>query len=203
MPDHLSVSRAPKSRTTLRAVLLALLSRGPNTGYGLSRLLGKELKHAWQAKIQQIYGELPGLMKGGLIDCTVRDVANRPAMKVYALTALGEAELERWLAQEPYALHKDDLVVRLMCLEWAGPATLIRHARERLHRKSERISVVESLLNQHQSLTRGAIARRLTLEAELLHVQADADWCKRALSLLGHVQADERENTPSKEAERR
>lgn len=200
--DQLGSQRAQNRKTGLRFVLLALLTSGPNTGYGLSRLLSTELKYAWQAKIQRIYSELPELVKEGLIARTVQEVVNRPATKVYALTAAGEAELERWLAQGPYSVHRDDLVVRLMCLEWAGPAVLIRHAQERLHERNERISALEALVEQYRSSTRGTIAKRLTLEAELLHTQADADWCKRALSLLGHIQADEREDAPSRRTER-
>ena len=203
MPDHLSARGAPNRKTGLRLVLLALLSRGPNTGYGLGRVLSAELQYAWQATIQRIYSELPELLKEGLIERRVHEVVNRPATKVYALTPAGKAELERWLEQDPHSTHKDDLVVRLMCLEWAGPEVLIRRARERLQRRNDRISVLGSLLEQYRSLTKDAIAKRLTLEAELLHVQADAVWCKRALSLLGHVQADEREDAPSREAERR
>ena len=43
----------------LALVILAILAeRGPNTGYGIGRLLRSELRHFSNAKLQQVYFEL-------------------------------------------------------------------------------------------------------------------------------------------------
>ena len=82
---------------SLRHVLLTVLSREPNSGYGIGKLLQKELSHIWDARLQQIYGELAKLQADGLMDVESVDLPNRPSKKIYSLTAAGMAELDRWL----------------------------------------------------------------------------------------------------------
>ena len=82
---------------SLRHVLLTVLSREPNSGYGIGKLLQKELSHIWDARLQQIYGELAKLQADGLMDVERVDLPNRPSKKIYSLTAAGMAELDRWL----------------------------------------------------------------------------------------------------------
>ena len=67
---------------SLRSVLLVLLSKEPNSGYGVGRLLRNELGHLWDTRLQQIYGELAKLQSDGLVRAERFDLPNRPAKKV-------------------------------------------------------------------------------------------------------------------------
>src|SRR3990172_11360973 len=102
---------------SLRSVLLVLLSREPNTGYGVGRLLHHEAHHLWDARLQQIYGEFAKLQEEGLVDAQAIAMSNRPAKKVYSLTPAGEEALDEWLARPP-PLHaaQDHLLVQLSFL---------------------------------------------------------------------------------------
>ena len=84
---------------SLRFVLLALLSREPNTGYGLGCLLHGQLNHVWDAWLQQIYSELARLEAQGLVESESIELPNRPAKKVHSLTPAGSQALDEWLTQ--------------------------------------------------------------------------------------------------------
>jgi len=104
---------------TLRAVLLALLSKEPNTGYGLGRLLRDDLHYLWDARLQQIYAELARLRAGGLLEVETIALPNRPPKKVYSLTPEGEEGLDDWLLVPPAPhANKDETVTISFARPW-------------------------------------------------------------------------------------
>ena len=99
-------------------VLLGLLSRNRNSGYGLYRLLEQELSHIWSARLQHIYSDLGRLVDEGLVEFETIDRQSRPAKKIYSLTQAGWAALDAWLQKGSLAeTTKDDLLARQHCLE--------------------------------------------------------------------------------------
>jgi DNA-binding PadR family transcriptional regulator len=174
---------------SLRHVLLALLSKEPNTGYRLGRLLQQEAAHLWSARLQQIYGELAKSEAQGLIQAECYALPNRPAKKVYSLTAAGEAILDDWLAQRPDPPPaRDALLVRLYCLDRLPPGTAVRRIEERLERSEADARDLRGRRAEASGAGRPQLGRLLTLEASFARAEAEAAWCRRALSLLrGHA----------------
>ncbi len=84
----------------LKFLVLGLLAGEPRYGYDLKGVFEEFLGGMWPLNIGQIYTALGRLEADGLVACqrVVQDSA--PDRKVYALTARGERELERW-AGEP------------------------------------------------------------------------------------------------------
>ena len=170
----------------LRFVLLALLSKEPNTGYGMGRVLHHELSHVWDARLQQIYGELAKLQRQGLVEAERVDLPNRPAKKVYSLTPEGEQALDRWLAERSLPVSsKDDLLVRLWCLPRMTQELLVRRLEERQDECEKRVRGLRQKLAQVRQTDPAELGYRLTLEAALGQAEAQAAWCARALSLVG------------------
>jgi DNA-binding PadR family transcriptional regulator len=170
---------------SLQHVLLALLSKEPNTGYGVGRLLRFELGHLWEARLQQIYGELAKLEAAGLLVAEIIDLPNRPAKKIYSLTAEGKAALDAWLLARPAPVaHKDDLLVRLYCLDRLPAEFLARRLDER---HDEATQDAERLTRQSAQISRtdpAQLGRLLALDASLARAQAEAAWCRRAAATL-------------------
>lgn len=170
---------------SLRSVLLALLSKEPNTGYGVGRLLRRELSHLWDARLQQIYGELARLRAEGLVEVESIDLPSRPAKKIYSLTPAGQEALDEWLTQRPAPRNcKDDLLVRLYCLERIPTDVMIRRLEER---RDEYVSEVRELRDQltHAPRTNPAqLGYLLTLEAGFSRAEGQLSWCTNALSWL-------------------
>lgn len=119
---------------TLRFLLLALLAQEPNTGYGINRLLRKQMPHLWLTSIQHIYAELANMHADGLVEVESIDLPTRPVnKKVYSLSLAGEETLDKLLLQ-PIALpqFKDELAVRLYCAERLPPLTLERQIEDHI-----------------------------------------------------------------------
>jgi DNA-binding PadR family transcriptional regulator len=169
---------------SLRYVLLAVLSKQPNTGYGIGRLLRTELRHIWQARLQQIYSELARTESEGLLRAQVTHMPNRPAKKVYSLTPAGSLALDDWLAKPPpVESSRDDLMVRLYCLPRAPLDVLIRRLEERRDLLEAKARELGRAL-ESTSRDPAAIGYRLTLDAALVATQAQIVWCERAVSTL-------------------
>jgi DNA-binding PadR family transcriptional regulator len=168
---------------SLRFVLLALLARRQDTGYGLGRLLRTELRHVWQASHQQIYPELAHLVTDRLVDVEVEELPNRPNKKLYSLAPAGELALRRWIALKPRASHRDELLPRLLCLGLVGADVLLERIKERLAERSTQLAELEPLLASVPS-GNASVGELLALEAELYRVRAEVAWCQRAQSLL-------------------
>ncbi len=176
---------------SLRHVLLTVLSKEPNSGYGIGRLLQKELNHIWDARLQQIYGELAKLQADGLMDVESVDLPNRPAKKIYSLTAAGRAELDRWLTDRPAPhTNKDNLLVRLYCVERIPPDVLIRHLEEERDAYEAETRELRHRLAQASRTEPSQLGLLLTLEAARCRADSQAAWCVKTLAWLrGQTQA--------------
>lgn len=170
---------------SLQSVLLVILSKEPNTGYGVGRLLRCQLSHLWDARLQQIYGELAKLEARGLVQCESIALHNRPAKKVYSLTSAGEAALEDWLLVPPPSIsYKDELLVRLYCLERVSKDTMVRRLEERLDDERNEAQRVNQELAAVRRTDPEQLGLLLTLEAALARAEAQATWCTRTIALL-------------------
>ena len=165
---------------SLRHVLLTILSKEPNSGYGIGSLLQKELSHIWDARLQQIYGELAKLEADGLLAGESVDLPNRPAKKVYSLTAAGQAELDRWLTDGvvPHT-NRDDMLVRLYCMERIPTDALMRRLEEERDAFEAEARELRRRLAYRSSTEPSQLGLLLTLEAACSRAESQAVWCVR------------------------
>ena len=167
---------------SLQGVLLALLSKEPNTGYGLGRMLRTELSHVWSAQIQQVYSELQRMHADGLLAVETIELPKRQAKKVYAITAAGLTALDTWVLEEPQPQPtRDDLLARLYVLERV-PNPVIRRLADRERRSEEEAARLRVRIAELDGQDRSGLGLRLTLEAALSLAEARASWCKEAIS---------------------
>ncbi len=178
-------------RMSLKHVLLTVLNKEPNSGYGIGRMLEQELGHIWCARLQQIYSELAKLHADGLMSVENIQFLNRPPKKIYSLTDAGRSELERWLA-EGAAPHgtKDDLLVRLYSMELIPRDALIR----RLQAERDAYEVEARELRSRQAQTPrmdpATLGMLVTLEAARFRAESQVAWLERTLQWLRSADAD-------------
>lgn len=172
-------------RMSLKHVLLTVLNKEPNSGYGIGRMLQQELGHVWSARLQQIYSELAKLHADGLMTVENIEFPNRPPKKIYSLTDAGRSELERWLTAGvvPHST-KDDLLVRLYSMELIPRAALIR----RLQAERDAYEVEARELRSRQAQTPRAnpatLGMLVTLEAARFRAESRVAWLERTLQWL-------------------
>ncbi|WP_419948292.1 PadR family transcriptional regulator [Candidatus Palauibacter sp.] len=85
---------------SLDHILLGLL-REPASGYDLRRAFSETVAHFWSAELSQIYPTLKRLERRGLLRSRREPSSKGPDRRVYSLTSEGEAELHRWLRNDP------------------------------------------------------------------------------------------------------
>ncbi len=100
---------------SLRMALLGLLiSRGPASGYSLSKAFQDTLSHVWSASHSQVYPELGRMAERGLVTVEADGPRGR---KPYTVTDAGRAELERWLTEEePGRAVRSEVALRAFLL---------------------------------------------------------------------------------------
>ena len=93
-----TVARTP-NRT--RQALLGFLSWGPQTGYGLRKVIDGSVSNFWTESYGRIYPMLKELEEEGLATSVERQTPGGRPTKTYSITERGRAELAAWLDDEP------------------------------------------------------------------------------------------------------
>jgi DNA-binding PadR family transcriptional regulator len=130
----------------LRHAVLAALLEGEASGYQLAKRFDVSVANFWSATPQQLYRELEGLERAGLVSGRVVEQRRRPNKRVFTLTAAGREELHAFSAQpaRPTAM-RDDLLVKLQAVD-AGDAAAVRAAvTARLEQARGKLALYERL----------------------------------------------------------
>lgn len=100
---------------SLKHGLLGLLNYGKMTGYDLDKTFKDSLYYFWPAQTSQIYRELNEMERLGWLTSEIIFQTDKPNRKLYSITALGEVELQNWLAEN--SLEKEFQIRSLFLLK--------------------------------------------------------------------------------------
>ncbi|WP_328461585.1 PadR family transcriptional regulator [Streptomyces sp. NBC_00448] len=182
----------------LRHAVLAALLDEELSGYQLAKAFDLGVANFWQAAPQQLYAELPKLERAGLV--TGRKVVQegRPDKRVYEVTDLGLAELERFAATtgKP-SLIRDDLMVKVQAADHVDADVLTARLAERIAFAQARIELFDGLLRrmrgdatEEEYLRHGArIGPYLTCLRGLAFERGNREWYERTAEVLRARQA--------------
>lgn len=117
-----------KARESVDYLLLGALADGPKHGYEILQFLERHFGPAWYVGNSQLYTVLKRLERKGLVCSEVRSQENRPAKRVFSLTAGGRSAFQGWLGKP--VQH-----IRDMRIEFIAKLFFARHMETlRLHR---------------------------------------------------------------------
>ena len=186
---------------SVRHAVLGLLAQRPRHGYELraafQALVGGEQN--WDLKPAQIYTTLARLEQGGfVVEDSVEQEAG-PEKRIYALTLPGREALEEWFASsiEPEHQH-DEFFLKLMIGLVSGvadPYRLIHVQRMQLYQELHDLTEQRSQANPGREL-----ARILSLDKAVMHVEADLRWLDMIEGRLDEIR---RQPLPEPEAKPR
>lgn len=168
-------------------LLLGLLARGPRYGYRLRQELEDEFGPAWRIDFGQLYRLLSTMQRRGWVDVQVEPSAQGPERKVYALTARGQAEFQRWLSEPVTAVQqgaerRDEFLVKLRLRLGAGDAAggdLIAARRRALESQRQAYRAAAQDAQEAQD-----VGRWLLAEAGLRHTEASLAWLAACEALI-------------------
>lgn len=183
--------------TTLCYALLALLARGPLTGYDLAQRMRRSTDFFWTARHSQIYPELARMEAARLVTHEVIRQIERPDKKQYTMTDAGYAALRAWLAQPVRpAPERDEMMLKTFCAWLIEPheATGLFRAQEAEH--LARLATYEAMLadlEQHPDVRNlrvrsATFTSYATLRRGVQYERGYADWCRWMAETLESAQ---------------
>lgn len=178
---------------SLKFAILGLLNETSRTGYDLKKTFDGSVGYFWQAKFQQIYGELRRLERDGLVEKEEIPQSGRPTKKVYSITAKGQAALDAWL-DTPSSLTavRDEFLVKVSSVGRLPPERAILRFREHRRLHEERLAtyrLIESRLKDAGWVSDSGVAdpllgHYLTLRRGIAYEADSIAWCDWAIGLL-------------------
>lgn len=157
-------------------VLLGVLVAGPAHGYDLKREHDARFPGAKELPYGQVYASLQRLERDGLVEVAETQQEGGPERTVYALTAEGRVELDRWLAEPESAgpYPADELVRKAVTALRVGA-----DARGFLEKQREvHLRRMRHLLQQQDATTDPA--GRAAIDHAVFHIDADPRWLEAA-----------------------
>lgn len=172
---------------SLRHGILGLLAERPRSGYDLTRAFDSSLADVWPASHSQIYPELARLTADGLIEQVGEGPRGR---KVFATTDAGDAEVVRWLRDDPpNRAVRDESLLRGFFL-WLLPTDEARSQLETeaaWHRAEvARYEAVVADGSIDWTATPAARTQRIMIESGIRVRRALAEWAKWSVDRMEH-----------------
>ena len=177
----------PKTNKTEYA-LLGLLALGPKSGYDVKTEADAMLSHFWHESFGQIYPRLKRLHEKGFVEKEEIVQEGKPNRYVYTLTAAGRGALETWLRQPVEPIRpRNELLLKVFFGRFSDPVTLSEVVTQY---QAQLQDILQTLDHIAQALTQEANDApdlpywMLTLDSGRLAVEAQLEWCGRALATL-------------------
>ncbi|GAA3162031.1 MULTISPECIES: PadR family transcriptional regulator [Streptomyces] len=178
---------------TLRHAVLAALLDGECSGYELAKEFDTRVANFWYARPQQLYTELSGLERDGLVAGRQVVQEMRPNKRLFTVTEAGIGELHRFAAAtvRPSFL-RDDLMVKVQAVDRLPAAPVIAQLTERARIAAGRTEIFDRVLERLRGdldettfLLRGArIGPYLTCLRGLTFERETRAWCERIAAIL-------------------
>ena len=176
----------------LEHAILVSLSEQTGSGLDLTRRFDRSIGFFWTATHQQIYRVLGRMETDGWVASASVVQQGRPDKKVYEVTDVGRAELERWLAEPLHReQHRSDVAVKLRAASYGDRATLLRELASLRHEHATRLGLYEQM--QHRDypepdrLSGGDLDRYLVLRGGIRMERFWVEWLEEYLSAHGHL----------------
>ena len=171
---------------TVPMALLALLDEGPTHGFDLKRRYDALLGHERELKYGQVYSTLQRLERDGLADGVGIEAGGGADRKLYAITAHGVTELDRWLTvPEPASSRPAEVFTRVVLALVSGrDADQVLDAHRRTYLDRMRVLTARRYA--------GDVVDRLAGDYEIAHLEADLRWIELASVRLTDVAAQVR-----------
>ncbi|MFZ6657424.1 PadR family transcriptional regulator [Undibacterium sp. TJN19] len=176
----------------LAHAILSSILKHPSSGYELAKEFDRVVSHFWSATHQQIYRELAGMERDGLVTAAVVEQKDRPNSKSYSITDHGRQVLAAWIA-EPVGVSamREDLLIKLRAESLVDRSVLMteieRHRQIHLDKQEFYTSIIARDFPDVTILSSTELADYLVIRCGVRYELAYIEWCDEALTALGHT----------------
>lgn len=169
--------------TSLRHLILGLLTQRPMSGYDIKRVLKSLDWLVGNPSFGSLYPALHALLKDKLVSVEVFAQQDKPSRKVYTITDAGREVLQEWVDRPISAgVSLKTFVMRLILADNLSPTNLVAQ----LNQRREQVSGNRANLEQAVQLldTDREMKRHLALDYGLALATAELAWLDGVLSRL-------------------
>ena len=172
---------------SLKYALLGVLSLREMSGYDIKRHFDRAVHFVWNASDSQIYRELRGMERDGLIASRLIQQESKPNKRLYRMTAEGGRELDAWLvspAERPYS--KEPFLLRLFFLARVSDDDARKLLEARLNEVESLLDVAAERLRAYADTSRSSQPEMLWWQTRLIEgmrrmQSAEGAWLRELL----------------------
>lgn len=178
--------------------ILVSLSEQSGSGYELARRFDRSIGYFWSATHQQIYRTLRVMDADGWVHGTPVAQQNRPDKKVYTVSALGRAELARWIAAPLDGVgtaltdgRTRDLAVKIRGAGYGGAHAVAALREQIVALRTERAAALDTYRGFEKSqfpdpgrLSGTSLHQYLVLRGGIRAEEGSIDWLDEVLTAL-------------------
>lgn len=161
-------------------LILGLLAQNPMTGYDMRKHVQNVLSVVTNASYGSLYPTLHKLLEDGAVQMDEIEQDNRPAKKIYRITAKGENDLQSWLKEPPAA---DNIKREFLLKVYFAQEMPSKDLRQMLLRRREEMQARLSSLFHEREATNDP-RQKWILDYTLSMYQAEINWLEQVQSEL-------------------
>ncbi|MFN2612899.1 MAG: PadR family transcriptional regulator [Solirubrobacterales bacterium] len=173
---------APPPPTPLNntaVVILAVLNRGPRSGYDVKAFVDKSARHFWAASYGRIYPELKRLTEAGLIEGADDSQGARPKT-IYSLTEKGTEALNRWYARPPETFEmRDEALLKIFFGGAFDPGLVEQHIDARRRESEQKLVRLREVEPHVEELSAADPYPYAVLRGGIEMHESILAWCER------------------------
>lgn len=169
-----------------RLALLGFLSWGPQSGYGLRKVIDGSVSNFWTESYGRIYPMLKELEEEGLATSREKQTPGGRPTKIYAITEAGLRELGDWLCQPPAPINRrNELLLKLFFAarsEFSKHEPMVEAFRESKLADLEHLAETRATLESVSEPPRDIRYWLMVLRYGELEAEAHLAWCDEVLA---------------------
>ncbi|HEY2389455.1 MAG TPA: PadR family transcriptional regulator [Candidatus Binatia bacterium] len=166
---------------SIKYAVLGLLAEQPMHGYRLKDAFDERVGGLWGLTTGQIYQTLKQLERDGSLEARGERVGNRPARRIYSVTAQGTRALQAWLDETPAPWSRPfraELLIRLLFLR-PGDLSRVGRALDREEQDALHLKARIGHMTRDGRPPGGVDVLGLFLDGITHHLDADVTMLRR------------------------
>jgi len=167
----------------LRYALLGLIAEKPRHGYEIKKEFEGSVGFFWNAHLSQIYPELTKLEEEGLLSKELVIQEERPNKALYTITAKGNEELRKWLAEpiKPRQM-KDESLLKIFFSKMIPKEKIIANIDSHKKHCQEELQTLK-MIHQYTAGLDDPFPD-FTVVNGIGHYELDIEWCDWVISKI-------------------
>jgi DNA-binding PadR family transcriptional regulator len=179
---------------SLKHGLLGFLLDSDHTGYELMKFFGDSLRFFWSAQTSQIYRDLNGMEKSGLLTSELIEQSGKPNKKNYSITEAGRKDFYSWLNDYDFnqaPQYRESMLMKIFFSSKGDKAGLVKglvsyidHNKQGLKEYEKIQDIIDGYASVDVNTGKSRVYWEITHLRGVMHLKSNVEWAEEAIKLL-------------------